>query len=58
MVIGYFDAVGVSVVPAETETPLLVDAYAVLAVPVAAQGFQLVAGWDLEFGKVGGRVQE
>jgi hypothetical protein len=36
MVIGHFDVVGVAVVPAETETPLLVDANAVLALPVAA----------------------
>ena len=49
---------GALVVPTETETPLLVDAYALLALPAVAQGFELVAGWDPKFGKVSGRVQD
>jgi len=44
MVIDNFDIVGVFTSPAKAETPLIVDADAVLAATVTFEGFQAVAG--------------
>ena len=42
MVVGDFDIVGITALPYETDSPLLVDAYAVLTFPVAAKRLQMV----------------
>jgi hypothetical protein len=41
MVIGFFNVVDVPVVPAEADSPLLVDTYAVLTLSFAAERLQL-----------------
>lgn len=44
MVVGDLDAVGVAVSPNKTDTPLLIDADAVLSRPVVFEGLEAVAG--------------
>jgi hypothetical protein len=54
MVVGDFDFAGVSPNPAEAETPLVVDADAVLAGAVAFERFEPVEGRNAEaFERVG-----
>ena len=53
VVIDDFDLMRPVRFPDETETPLIIDADGVLALPVALESFQAVAGWDgevIEFG--------
>jgi hypothetical protein len=44
MVIGYFDVVGVAIREPETDAPLIVDRYGMLAGPIILQGVQTVTG--------------
>jgi hypothetical protein len=57
MIIGNFNLVDAIVRPLETDTPLIVDANAVLTLPVAAQRFKLVGGRDAEIINRDGMVQ-
>ncbi len=43
--------------PPEANSPLLIDADAVLPTAIAFQGFQLVSRWHREFSQLRGRVQ-
>jgi hypothetical protein len=45
VVVHYFDLVSAVVVPNKTDSPLIVDANAVLSFSIALQGFQVIAGW-------------
>jgi hypothetical protein len=44
VIINYLYVVGITVVPTKTESPLVVDANAVLALSVGSQEFQPVSG--------------
>jgi hypothetical protein len=57
MIIGDFNLQGAVFVPLETDTPLIVDANAVLPLPVTAQRFKPVCGRDAEIINRGGMVQ-
>ena len=46
MVVGNLDVIGVAFLPAETNSPLIVDAYAVLMFPVPCQLLQAIPRWD------------
>lgn len=57
MIISYFDVVDIAFVPLETDSPLIVDAYAVLSLPVSAERLQAVGRGDPQFSQVNDRVQ-
>jgi len=44
VIIGYLNIAGIGLVPGETNPPLVIDPYAVLAFPLFFRGLQLVAG--------------
>ena len=46
MIICYFNAIRIAIAPFETNSPLVVNAYAVLTFPMAFQGLQLISGWN------------
>ena len=48
MVIDNFDLVGSVLFPNETDSPFLVDSYAVLAFSVSAQSFKTICGRDAQ----------
>jgi hypothetical protein len=54
MVVHNFNAVSVSAAPHKTDTPLVVDPYAMLPVPVTAERLQPVRGWDFQIFEFGG----
>lgn len=45
MVIHNFDIACITIFPSEANSPSIVDANAVLPLPVAFQSFKLIAGW-------------
>ena len=49
MVVDDFEVMGISGFPAETDTELIIDSDAVLAVPIAAEAFQTVAWRNGQF---------
>jgi hypothetical protein len=57
MVVCYFNVIDISVFPAKTDPPLIVDPDTVLSFTVSLQGFQPVSGRDLEVLKVFGPMQ-
>ena len=57
MIIGNFNLVNAIVTPTETDTPLLVDANAVLTLPITTQRFKPVGGWNTEIIHGGGMMQ-
>ena len=57
MVVGDFDFVGIPVLPQEADSILLVHADAVLAVPIAGQAFEAIAGWYGELAEITNAVQ-
>ena len=57
MVINNFNLVGVPVQPHKTNSPLIVDANAVLTSAIAAQSFQSIARWDAQEIQRGRSVQ-
>ena len=46
MIVGDLDVVGVALSPAKAHSPLIVDADAVLSVPLARELLQLIAWWN------------
>jgi hypothetical protein len=48
MVINNFNIVGIIIFPAEADTPLFINAYAVLAFAITSQGLQTVSRWNLQ----------
>jgi hypothetical protein len=57
VVVDDFDVVRISAGPAETEAPLVVDADAVLARPVAHQLLETVGRWNTEVEKTSRSVE-
>jgi hypothetical protein len=57
MVVNNFDLLRISIAPNETDAPSVVDADAVLACPVAAQGFQAIAWRSSEIAQFDSLVQ-
>jgi hypothetical protein len=57
MVVDDLDVMGISVLPAEADTPLIIDADAVLSGSVATQRFQPVVRRDAQILEVLGIVQ-
>jgi len=45
MVVGNLDIVRVSIQPPKAESPLVIDAYAVLALPITLQCLQSIPRW-------------
>lgn len=45
MVINNFDLMSITILPAKTDPPLLVDSDAPLAAAITLQGFQAIARW-------------
>jgi len=56
MVVHNFNAVSVSAAPHEADTPLVVDPYAVLPVPVTAERLQPICGWSSQIFEFGGSL--
>jgi hypothetical protein len=56
MVIGDLHVIGIRSSPFEADSPLVIDADAVLPLPVPAQCFEPVGGRDVQKGQIGGRV--
>jgi hypothetical protein len=54
MVVHNFNAVSVSAAPHKADTPLVVDPYAMLPVPVTAERLQPVRGWGFQILEFGG----
>jgi len=46
MIIDDLDIKGMAILPSKADTPLIVDADAVLSSPVTAQFFETIAGWS------------
>ena len=57
MVVNNFDIVRIAATPLETNTPLAIDADAVLPLPIAFKRFQFVPGWNLQILQPHGSVQ-
>ncbi len=57
MVIDDFDVVCVSIQPAEADTPLVVDAYAVLSLAVALERFETISGRNPQIPQTAGLAQ-
>jgi|HubBroStandDraft_6_1064221.scaffolds.fasta_scaffold176413_2 hypothetical protein len=57
MIVGNFDFEGVAAPPNEADSPLIVDANAVLSLPIAAQGFEPIARRGCQIAEVGGSVE-
>jgi hypothetical protein len=57
VIVDNLDVESVPVLPLETDTPLLVDPYAVLSLPIAHQPFKLIRGRNHEVAQVGGGVE-
>ena len=57
MVIHDLHVAGVPVLPAEADTPLVIDANAVLAGAAALEGFQPVRGWNAQVSESAGVVE-
>jgi hypothetical protein len=45
MVVDDFDIERLPVLPAKTDTPLIVDSYAVLTCPITTEFLKTIAGW-------------
>lgn len=48
MVIGDFDVVGIAILPAEADAPLLIDSDTKLSTSITFEGFETVCGWNLQ----------
>jgi hypothetical protein len=48
VVVGHLDFIGIAILKAKANSPLIVDVDGVLALPIAAQGMQPVADGDSE----------
>lgn len=57
MVVDDFDVVCVSIQPAETDAPLVVDAYAVLSLPVTLERLQPITGRNEQVLQAAGLAQ-
>ena len=57
MVVDDFDVVGVPAGPTETDTPLVIDADAVLSSAIASQLFEAVRGWNAKVDETGRGVE-
>jgi hypothetical protein len=57
VVVHYFDLVSAVVVPNKTNSPLIIDANAVLSFSIALQGFQVIARWHSQTDQFSDRMQ-
>src|SRR5687767_4956728 len=57
VVIDDLDQFDAAVAPHETDAPLIVDPNAVLALPIALESFEAVAGRCCQFGEPGYRIE-
>jgi hypothetical protein len=57
VIVDNLDVESVPVLPLETDTPLLVDPYAVLSLPIAHQPFKLIRRRNHEVAQVSGGVE-
>jgi len=57
VIIDDLNVVGVSVKPNKAETPLIVDSYAMLSLPIAAQSFQTIPWRRYQVTEFGGAIQ-
>ena len=46
MIVRHFDVVGIALLPAEADAPLVIDANAMLASAIARQSFQPIGRWN------------
>jgi len=56
MIINELDVIAVAIVPAEAESPLVIDSDGMLPLPVSMQRFELVSGRGREHAQLRGRV--
>jgi hypothetical protein len=57
VVVHYFDLVSAVVVPNKTDSPLIIDANAVLSFSIALQGFQVIPRWHFQTDQFSDRMQ-
>ena len=57
VIIHDFYIVGIATTPDKADTPLVVDANAMLPFPIASQYFQMIAGRRLQIAEFGGNIQ-
>ena len=58
MVIDDFDLGRIAVLPAETDSPLIIDANTILTMPISRESFQSISRWDPQIGKCIRRIQD
>lgn len=58
MVIDDFDIGRIAVLPAETDSPLIIDSNTVLTVPISSEFFQSISRWDPQISKCIRRIQD
>jgi hypothetical protein len=58
VVVDDFDIPWSSVIPYETYSPLIVDPYRMLPLPVGLQCFEAIAGWDTKIAENPGLIHE
>jgi hypothetical protein len=58
MVIDDFNLGRIAVLPAETDSPLIIDSNTVLTAPISGESFQSISGWDPQIGKCIRRIQD
>jgi len=58
MVIDDFNVARIAVLPAETDSPLLIDSNTVLTTPISGESFQAIARRDPQISKCIRRVQD
>ena len=57
MVIDDLDVKGMTITPLETDSPLLVDSNAVLALSITLQSLELIRAWNRKVSQVSSRIQ-
>jgi len=53
-----FDLGRIAVLPAETDSPLIIDADTVLTTPISGESFQSISRWDPQISKCIRRIQD
>jgi hypothetical protein len=57
MVVNQLHLIRILVLPPEAQAPLLIDADAVLTLPISLQRFELIGGRDHKVPKIDGRIE-
>jgi len=56
MVIRYFNIIGVTVLKMEADSPLIINGYGILALPIPLQSMEAIAGRNIKIIQAGGQI--